>query len=69
MKRDALKILITCPPMIGMQEQYVDSLRQKGIEVYCPDVVQTLDEEELVVHQFGVQTEPKLLGLLPLMRE
>jgi D-3-phosphoglycerate dehydrogenase len=43
-----MKVLITCPPMLGMQEQFVHKFEEKGIEVYCPDVVQTMSVEELV---------------------
>jgi D-3-phosphoglycerate dehydrogenase len=34
--------------MLGMKEQFLPIFEEKGIEVYCPDVVQTLSEEELI---------------------
>lgn len=43
-----MKVLVTCPPMLGMKEQFLPIFEEKGIEVYCPDVVQTLSEEELI---------------------
>lgn len=43
-----MKVLVTCPPMLGM----IDSLRpifeKHGVEVTAPKVVQTLSVEELV---------------------
>ena len=43
-----MKILVTCPPMIGLREYTIPYLEQYGIETYFPDVVQTLTEEELI---------------------
>lgn len=43
-----MKVLVTCPPMLGMKDQFLPLLERKGIEVICPDVVQTLSEEELI---------------------
>ena len=43
-----MKILVTCPPMIGMQNEFMPGLAERGIEVHCPEVVQTLSEKELV---------------------
>ncbi len=43
-----MKVLVTCPPMLGTKEQFLPIFEEKGIEVYCPDVVQTLSEEELI---------------------
>lgn len=43
-----MKVLVTCPPMLGMKEQFLPLLENKGYEVFCPDVVQTLTVEELV---------------------
>jgi len=34
--------------MLGMQEQFLPMLEAKGIKTHCPDVVQTLSEEELI---------------------
>lgn len=43
-----MKILITCPPMIGMKEQFISIFERKGIEVFMPNVVQILSEEKLI---------------------
>lgn len=43
-----MKILVTCPPMLGMKEQFVPIIESEGHEVFCPDVTQTLSEEELI---------------------
>ena len=34
--------------MLGMKDQYMPYLESKGINAYCPDVVQTLSEKELL---------------------
>lgn len=43
-----MKVLVTCPPMLGM----INALRQEfddaGFDVHAPNVVQTLSEDELV---------------------
>ncbi len=43
-----MKVLVTCPPMLGMQEQFLSKFEEKGIEVFCPNVVQTMSVEELI---------------------
>ena len=43
-----MKILITCPPMIRMIDELNYLFDGSGTEVHCPDVVQTLSEEELI---------------------
>lgn len=43
-----MKLLITCPPMLGTKNHFLPSLKEKGIDVYCPEVVQTLSEAELI---------------------
>ncbi|MFT5210349.1 MAG: D-3-phosphoglycerate dehydrogenase [Flavobacterium sp.] len=43
-----MKLLVTCPPMLGMKDQFIPQLEALGIEAYCPDVVQTLSVEELI---------------------
>lgn len=47
-----MKILITCPPMLGMMAELRDKLAGDGIELTCPTVTQTL-------------TVPELLSLVP----
>lgn len=43
-----MRILITCPPMIKQIDRYKDYLQSVGVDFYCPNVVQTLSEQELV---------------------
>ena len=43
-----MKILVTCPPMLGLQDEFVPTMRDQGHEVHCPAVTQTLSERELV---------------------
>lgn len=43
-----MKILITCPPMIQQIERYKEYLKKLKIEYFCPNVVQTLEEKELI---------------------
>lgn len=43
-----MKILVTCPPMLGMREQFLPIVDEYGVEAVCADVVQTLSEEELI---------------------
>lgn len=43
-----MKILVTCPPMLGMKEQFIPILEQYGCEVHCPDFTQVMAEEELI---------------------
>jgi D-3-phosphoglycerate dehydrogenase len=49
-----MRVLVTCPPMLGMKAEFEADFRALGIEPYCPDVVQTLSEKELagLVPQF-----------------
>lgn len=43
-----IKILVTCPPMLGMKSQFIPKMNSVGIDVFCPDVKQTLSEQELI---------------------
>jgi D-3-phosphoglycerate dehydrogenase len=43
-----LKVLVTCPPMLGMMYELEKDFDEKGIQVHCPDVVQTMTEDELI---------------------
>lgn len=43
-----MRVLLTCPPMLGMKETFRPDFTQRGIELVCPEVVQTLSEDELV---------------------
>ena len=42
-----MKVLITCPPMLGLMSEFQSLFIEKGIEVDTPTVVQTLSVEEL----------------------
>ena len=44
-----MKVLITCPPMLGLMGEFRHLFDAKGIQVDCPQVTQTLSEEELKV--------------------
>jgi len=50
-----MKILVTCPPMLGMIDSFRHIFEEKGIELSAPNVVQTLSVEELkeIVPQHG----------------
>lgn len=43
-----MKILITCPPMLKRIDHYRDRFNEINAEIYCPEVKQTLSEEELI---------------------
>nr|VFJ62215.1 MAG: D-3-phosphoglycerate dehydrogenase [Candidatus Kentron sp. DK] len=42
-----MKILVTCPPMLGMMDSFLPTFERYGMEVTAPNVVQTLSVEEL----------------------
>jgi D-3-phosphoglycerate dehydrogenase len=42
-----MKVLVTCPPMLGMIDHFRPIFEKHGIEVTAPTVVQTLSIEEL----------------------
>lgn len=44
----ALKLLVTCPPMLRRIDEYCNLFAEKGIELITPNVVQVLTEEELI---------------------
>lgn len=44
-----MKILVTCPPMLRMIDNFRPLFESKGIELSAPNVVQTLSVEELKV--------------------
>jgi D-3-phosphoglycerate dehydrogenase len=44
----ARRILITCPPMLGMIDAFRGAFAQRGAEPHCPPVTQTLSEDELL---------------------
>jgi len=43
-----MKILVTCPPMLGRIDTFRPLFEAKNIELVAPKVVQTLSEEELM---------------------
>lgn len=43
-----MKVLVTCPPMLGMKDHFIPILSSKGFDTFCPDVTQTLSEQELI---------------------
>jgi len=42
-----MKVLVTCPPVIGLIDKFKPLFSEKGIDVDCPNVVQTLSVDEL----------------------
>lgn len=42
-----MKVLVTCPPMLGMIDTFRPLFEEKGVELSAPKVVQTLSVEEL----------------------
>lgn len=42
-----MKVLVTCPPMLRMKDHFLPIFEGNGWEAICPNVVQTLSEEEL----------------------
>ena len=42
-----MKVLVTCPPMLGMMSHFMPIFESKGVSVTAPDVVQTLSIQEL----------------------
>lgn len=42
-----MKVLVTCPPMLGMIDEFRPLFEKHGIELTTPDIVQTLSEETL----------------------
>lgn len=43
-----MRVLITCPPMIKRIDEFRANFEEKGIEIYIPQIVQTLSEDELI---------------------
>jgi len=43
-----MKILVTCPPMLGMIEEFIPQAEARGFELAPAQVTQTLSEDELV---------------------
>lgn len=43
-----MKVLVTCPPMLGMMDEFVSDAAHRGFELVPAAVAQTLTEEELI---------------------
>jgi len=43
-----MKVLVTCPPMLGLIDEFRPRFSQAGVELHAPNVVQTLTEQELI---------------------
>lgn len=43
-----MKVLVTCPPMLKMLSEFLDSARENGIELFAAKTSQVLTEDELV---------------------
>ena len=41
------RVLVTCPPMLGLIDEFRHLFTEKGIDLHCPPVKQTLSVEEL----------------------
>jgi len=62
-----MKVLVTCPPMLGMIDSFRPLFEQHGIELTTPDVVQTLTVEEL--KELVPQHDGWIIGDDPATRE
>jgi len=62
-----MKILVTCPPMLGMIDSFRYIFKEKGIELSAPNVVQTLSIEEL--KEIVPQHDGWIIGDDPATRE
>ncbi|WP_392340462.1 phosphoglycerate dehydrogenase [Moritella marina] len=43
-----MKVLVTCPPMLGMFDEFVEPAKELGIELVAANTTQVLSEEELI---------------------
>ncbi|MES2901352.1 MAG: phosphoglycerate dehydrogenase [Pseudomonadota bacterium] len=62
-----MKVLVTCPPMLGMIESFKPLFAEYGVEVTAPNVVQILSVEEL--KQLVPQHDGWIIGDDPATRE
>jgi len=42
-----MKVLVTCPPMLGMIDEFRSTFANAGVELFAAEVVQTMPEEKL----------------------
>ena len=62
-----MRILVTCPPMLGMIDSFIPLFKKYGVEVMAPKVVQTLSVEEL--KELVPQYDGWIIGDDPATRE
>ena len=62
-----MKILVTCPPMLGMIESFRHLFEERGIELSTPNVVQTMSVDEL--KEIVPQHDGWIIGDDPATRE
>jgi len=62
-----MKILVTCPPMLGMIDSFKHIFKEKGVELSAPNVVQTLSVDEL--KEIVPQHDGWIIGDDPATRE
>lgn len=62
-----MRVLVTCPPMLGMKDQFLPYMKEKGLEGICANVVQTLSVEELI--ELVPQYDGWIIGDDPATRE
>lgn len=43
-----MKVLVTCPPMLGLIDEFIPAAAEQGIELVPAKVTQTLSEDELI---------------------
>jgi D-3-phosphoglycerate dehydrogenase len=43
-----MKVLVTCPPMLGLVEEFIPHAREQGFELVPAKVTQTLSQDELI---------------------
>jgi D-3-phosphoglycerate dehydrogenase len=64
---EPLRILVTCPPMLGMIDSFRPIFAKHGADVTSPDVVQTLSVEQLI--ELVPQHDGWIIGDDPATRE
>jgi D-3-phosphoglycerate dehydrogenase len=62
-----MKVLVTCPPMLGMIETFLPLFEKYGFEVTAPKVIQTLNVKELT--QIVPEHDGWIIGDDPATRE
>lgn len=62
-----IKVLITCPPMLGMADTFKPIFDKHGIQITTPDVVQIMTVEELI--QIVPEHDGWIIGDDPATRE